>query len=98
MRGGYVRRFDEVKLAHYVAPGAWQRRGNFLVAGLAACHYITMNHDVKARRCNALTLAVGYLTLIVFCKRHTFRKKGSQSHRSKGFPMTAGLPEWTTTR
>ena len=65
MRGGYVRRFDEVKLAHYVAPGAWQRRGNFLVAGLAACHYITMNHDVKARRRDALTLIVRSLTLVV---------------------------------
>ena len=59
-----------------------------------SCVLCTRLHkvDVKARRRSALTQTAVYLTLLAHLQEHTFRKKGSQSHRSKGFPMTAGLP------
>jgi hypothetical protein len=65
MQRGRVQGFHEAKVAHYVAPGAWQRWWDFCFQGQAAWHDITMNNDVKARRCGALTLAVRYLTLVV---------------------------------
>jgi len=47
--------------------------------------------DFKSLHRDALTWAIPYPTLIAHLQRHTLRKKGSQSHRSKGFSYDSGV-------
>jgi hypothetical protein len=54
---------------------------------------LSLAHDITTtQKRDALTPTVHYLNLPArICKRHTFRKKGPQSHRSKGFSYDSGV-------